>query len=296
MRINLEPGKYVVAVSGGVDSMVLLHLLIRRHPDLKLAVAHFDHGIRPDSVQDRKLVQAAAKELGLPFVYHEGKLGSDASEAAARQARYDFLHHVRQAGGAKAVITAHHQDDLIETMVLNLLRGTGRKGLCSLKSTDIVKRPLLDKTKRQIRAYALVNKIDWREDSTNTDETYRRNYIRHQLLPKLTVAQRRQLVELARSAHQNNQHLDAALINYLHSQPSSDKLSRISFVRLPHDIAKEVLASWLRAHGIRQFDRKALDRLVVAGKTARTGSRTNVMQNHWLEVQNKHLALTSNER
>src|SRR5437764_343012 len=128
-----KPGKYVVAVSGGVDSVALLDMLARSD-DLKLVVAHFDHGIRKDSAKDRKFVEDLAKNYDLPFVYEEGHLGSGTSEAVARGARYDFLHRVKKSHGAQAIITAHHQDDVLETAIINLLRGTGRKGLTSLTS------------------------------------------------------------------------------------------------------------------------------------------------------------------
>src|SRR5665213_799396 len=133
MNVDLVPGKYVVAVSGGVDSISLLHIL-QAQPGVRLIVAHFDHGIREDSVEDRRLVQNVAREYRLPFVYDAGNLGVDTSEAAARQARYRFLRRVQQASGARAIVTAHHQDDLLETAILNLLRGTGRKGLTALSN------------------------------------------------------------------------------------------------------------------------------------------------------------------
>src|SRR5688572_27728765 len=133
MKINVAPGKYIVAVSGGVDSMVLLHLL-SQHSQSELIVAHFDHGIRPDSAEDRKLVEKTAKKYGLEFVYREGELGPGASEAEAREARYGFLQIIKVKHNAKAIVTAHHQDDMLETAIINMLRGTGRKGLSSLVS------------------------------------------------------------------------------------------------------------------------------------------------------------------
>src|SRR5689334_5856697 len=114
MDVSLSPGSYVVAVSGGVDSMTLLDLL-RQQPHLKLVVAHFDHGIRPDSYVDRQLIQDVTKRHNVPFVFDTASLGSGASEATARQARYNFLRRVHNATGAKAIVTAHHQDDLLET-------------------------------------------------------------------------------------------------------------------------------------------------------------------------------------
>ena len=146
MKLELEPGVYVVAVSGGVDSMVLLDLL-RRQKDLKLVVAHLDHGIRSDSDLDRQLVQQVASKHGLAFVYNTAQLGPGASEALARKARYNFLRRVQLATNATAIVTAHHQDDLIETAILNLLRGTGRKGLSSLGDDKHLRRPLLHVSK-----------------------------------------------------------------------------------------------------------------------------------------------------
>jgi tRNA(Ile)-lysidine synthase len=104
--ISIAPGHYVVAVSGGVDSVALLHML-QDMPDVKLTVAHYDHGIRPDSHLDRINVANLAKKYGLPFVYNEGNLGPDASEELARLARYNFLRQTQNELGANAVITAH---------------------------------------------------------------------------------------------------------------------------------------------------------------------------------------------
>src|SRR5262249_18822874 len=153
----------VVAVSGGVDSMTLLDVLAKQ-PDLRLVVAHFDHGIRADSEQDRQLVQAAAERYGLPFVFDMGHLGPATSEAKARRARYDFLRRVQRSSGARAVVTAHHQDDVLETAMLNLLRGTGRRGLTSLNSRPGLERPLLDTPKWKIKDHALSARLNWRED------------------------------------------------------------------------------------------------------------------------------------
>src|SRR5688572_18243464 len=174
MNFRLSPGKYVVAVSGGVDSMVLLDLL-RERPKLELIVAHFDHGIRKESARDRKLVQRIAKSYDLPFFYAEGNLGPKAGEALAREARYAFLRKIQEEQGAKAIITAHHQDDMLETAIMNLLRGTGRRGLSSLKSRKELVRPMLEWTKKGIREYAEERDLVWAEDVTNDDERYLRN-------------------------------------------------------------------------------------------------------------------------
>ncbi len=141
MKELLIPGKYIVAVSGGIDSVSLLHALTS-DKSLHLIVAHFDHGIRDDSALDAKFVANLARELGLSFVTQRVKLGFEASEAVARKHRYKFLHRACIENNADAIVTAHHQDDVIETAIINTLRGTKRRGLISLKSTELIKRPL----------------------------------------------------------------------------------------------------------------------------------------------------------
>ncbi len=295
MKLSVEPGTYVVAVSGGVDSMVLLDML-RQHEGLKLIVAHFDHGIRSDSVEDRKLVQRIAMQHGLPFVYHEGKLGEGTSEAAARQARYKFLAQVKQGSNARAVLMAHHQDDALETAIINLIRGTNRRGLTSLKDHEVLQRPLLHMTKRQLRAYAQAHRLDWREDRTNKDTTYLRNHIRHNVVSRLSIAQRQQLTQLIHQAHDINHRLEVQLINYLHMQPMRGVLDRGMFIGLPHKVSREVLATWLRQHGINQFDKKALERLVVGAKTGKKGSRIEIVNGWQMRVLHDQLALHHKER
>lgn len=295
MEIDVKPGRYMVAVSGGVDSMALLDLLHGRQ-GVDLIVAHFDHGIRQDSAEDRKLVQAAAARYGLPFIYEEGKLGTGTSEETARAARYAFLERAREEQGAEAVITAHHQDDALETAILNILRGTGRKGLTSLSSRPGIIRPLLHISKRDILTYAKHHGLVWREDSTNADDKYLRNYIRHRLLPRFDPAARNKLLAIVSGAKKTNEALDTQLLDMLHMQPSAGELDRQYFSQLPHDIAKELLASWLRTQDIRAFDARTLERVAISAKTQRPGSTIHVIGNTAIAVGKKTLALNRIER
>jgi len=276
-------GSYVVAVSGGVDSVVLLDLL-RMHPGVKLTVAHFDHGMRPDSRDDRLFVQQLAKRYRLPFVYHVGNLGAGASEATARKARYAFLKKAQAAAGAQAIVTAHHQDDMLETAVINLLRGTGRKGLTSLTSGEGIIRPLLEIPKSELRDYAERHGLTWREDSTNANTDYLRNRIRHTVLPTWSQADKQRLLGIIRHMREVNGSLDALLDDSLTPQ-----LKREWFVLLPHNVAKEVMASWLRAQQIRDFDRHTLERLVVASKVAEPGKAVDIVKGHQLHISKDHL-------
>ncbi len=309
MRVDLPAGKYVVAVSGGVDSVVLLHLLAQKqkeedrrrkvgspsfdilHSSFSLVVAHFDHGIREDSAEDRKLVEGLAAQFGLPFEYAEGELGKDASEAVARAARYAFLRQVREKYGADAIVTAHHQDDVLETAILNLLRGTGRRGLASLRSTDEIKRPLLEVSKHELLRYAKREGLQWREDSTNADPKYLRNYVRLKLLPRFAEADREALLGLVRRMAQVNTELDAELDKYLDHQPAPTTLDRHAFIVLRHAEAREVMAFWLRQETGTELSRQLVERLVVAAKTGKTGSKADVDGKYWLLIKEESLQL-----
>jgi tRNA(Ile)-lysidine synthase len=295
MDVSIEPGKYVVAVSGGVDSVVLLDVLARR-ADLDLVVAHFDHGIRIDSAHDADFAQALAKQKKLPFISERQELGERMSEAGARNARYAFLQWVQKETGASAIITAHHQDDLLETAILNLLRGTGRKGVTSLQSRPGLLRPLLNVSKSDIKSYAAQQKLSWREDSTNYDERYTRNYIRHRLLVGLEPDTRQQLLGIITDLSQLNEVIDAELIEQIAAHMSDEGLDRRWFTQLPHDVSREVLAMWLRQHGVADFDRKIIERLTVQAKTKQPGKHLDVLHNVTMIITKDWLALARPER
>lgn len=179
--------RYVIAVSGGVDSVVLLDALYH-HKNVgavdpwheieagEIIVAHFDHGIRPDSADDAVFVAGLAEQYGLSFVTMREELGAEASEDTARRRRYTFLHRTCAENNAQ-LVTAHHVNDIAETIAINSIRGTGWRGLAVMDTADI-HRPFLGATKAEIRDYATRNGLQWHEDSTNTSSKYLRNRLR----------------------------------------------------------------------------------------------------------------------
>lgn len=284
MKVDIRPGKYVVAVSGGVDSIVLLDLLCK-NKELTLVVAHFDHGIRPDSIEDRKFVGEAAKRHGLEFVYETAQLGPRASEEQARNARYAFLRAQAKKYQADSIITAHHQDDLIETALLNMLRGTGRKGLTSMAGSGDILRPLLGVSKTEIRNYAKEHKLLWREDPTNEDISYFRNYIRKELVPKLGYAQRQKLVGILTSLTVTNKELDQEIAKYMQfTTGESNKMDKRVLISFTHAIACEAIAEWLRKNDIRDFDKNLIERMVIAAKTYKAGQKAAITKGKFLLV------------
>jgi tRNA(Ile)-lysidine synthetase-like protein len=300
-----KPVSYVLAVSGGVDSVALLDILARQawearsggasaagnRPGFRLTVAHYDHGIREDSALDRHFVQQLAAYYGLPFTYDEGRLGAGASEAQARKARYAFLRRVKEAGGAHYIVTAHHEDDLFETAIINLLRGTGRKGLSSLRTTEELYRPLLHTPKAHLITYARKQGLNWREDSTNQSDAYLRNYIRRTIMPRFDEAARQRMRQLLHQAQQTNIEIDSLLAEQLHLQPNGDALDRQWFIMLPHKVALEIVAAWLRHLGIADFDHPLLERIVVAAKTYAAGKRLDVNKRFVIAVTNDQVVM-----
>ncbi len=243
--------KYIVAVSGGIDSMVMLDMLAESK-EHELIIAHFDHGIRNDSNEDAELVRRLAGKYGLQFETCEGKLGPSVSEAAAREARYTWLHTVKQNHGATVIATAHHQDDVIETMIINLLRGTSWRGLISLGNHEQLIRPLLSWSKNQIVTYAIEQNLEWREDSTNDDMRYLRNYVRYRYVQRLSKADRDAWIELNAAQIKVGKTIDNELIGIPHHGP----YQRYDLIMGGREITGELLTS---SHG--RMEKTTLDQL-----------------------------------
>lgn len=251
-------GKFVVAVSGGVDSVVLLHLL--QQTKLAVVVAHFDHGMRPDSAKDELFVRQLATSYQLPYVSERQELGSGASEAQARQARYDFLLRSQARHQADAIMTAHHADDVIETMMINLIRGSGWRGLCSLQSHLGLLRPLLSVHKAELIQLARQQQLSWREDSSNSDTHYLRNFIRANIMPS---AQPKQWLALYRQQIQLAGQIYTQLENFQANR-------RHDFIMWPPPVSLEVLRSRF------EVTRPQAKHLLQSIKTARTGSHHSI--------------------
>lgn len=294
MEIKRLTGKFIVAVSGGVDSMALLHKLHTDGSDV--IVAHFDHGIRPGSQEDREFVEKLAASYGLPFVFERAELGEGASEALARDARYAFLQRVKNNYSADAIITAHHQDDVLETAILNLSRGTGRRGLTSLASTNDLKRPLLNITKLQLLAYAEEHKLEWREDSTNSDQKYLRNYIRHSVVPRFGQKERQQFLTYISNLRELNTELDKNLVEHLVEYSNNNKLTRATLSDLPDEIAKEILITWWRQNGFTSYESKTLKRALTDCRHGKTGAVIPLKHGYYITVGRTELALNKSER
>ncbi len=190
----------VVAVSGGADSVALLRALVeaRAGGEGRLLVAHFNHRLRGDESEgDQQFVEDLVRSLGIAATIGHAdaslrqSAGGEGLESAARAARYDFFAAVAAQFGARYVATAHTADDQVETVLFNVLRGTGLAGLAGIPRTRqlsaaaTIIRPLLEVTRREVLEYLLTIGQPYRDDSTNTLTEFTRNRIRRDLLPLL---------------------------------------------------------------------------------------------------------------
>jgi tRNA(Ile)-lysidine synthase len=189
-RLFRTPGTALVAVSGGADSVALLDLLqgVASERGLTLVVAHVDHGIQTGSGAVGQTVKTLAQRYGAPFELGELSLGPGATETTARRARYAWLREIQHRLRAEYLVTAHHHDDQIETVVLRALRGSAPAGLAGIARSgrDGLLRPLLPFTHDELVAHVAARGLAVHEDPANADPRHLRSWIRTTLLPLLT--------------------------------------------------------------------------------------------------------------
>ena len=208
---NLWKTQLLLAVSGGIDSMVLLDLLHKLN--LNITIAHCNFKLREkDSEDDKNFVTSYAQLHNIPFFVKNFDTESFAKDQklsiqlAARKLRYDWFFELKEKHGFDYIVTAHHLDDSLETFFINLSRGTGLEGLLGIRENENVIRPLLDFSKSQIQQYASENNLNWREDISNASDKYLRNKIRHHLIPVLKEIN----PDFLQSFQKTRQHLQAS--------------------------------------------------------------------------------------
>lgn len=182
--------RVLVAVSGGVDSMVLLHLFLKA--GIPVGVAHVNFGLRTEAAEEEELVRQTCLGLNVPFFvrhFDTRKFATDnklSIQVAARNLRYHFFNELADSERYNWVATAHHANDNLETVLLNLVRGTGIDGLTGIpEKQGRVIRPLLFATRADILQWAGENDVQWKEDASNRDDHYDRNLLRNQVVPHL---------------------------------------------------------------------------------------------------------------
>ena len=321
----IEKGdKILLALSGGVDSMVLAKLLIlysqrtsstvNSQSQCHLSFAHCNFHLRgDDSNRDEKFVTEFAEENKIPiYIQHfdtesYAKENSLSIEMAARELRYSWFEELKDINNFTKVALAHHGDDQIETFLINMLRGSGIKGLKGMKpQNDFYIRPLLFSNRSQIEAFAKENNIQWVEDYTNNETIYLRNKIRHQIIPLFD-----EIKENARNSM--NFSIDClSSENDLYRSLIEEKLSMIENVNrdyrfvdnihfLKNKEGKQLLFEWVRKYGFNYTQSESMYEAMMNGKSgvmfysSSTGNRQQTTDNSLIaSVQKDRIEIFKN--
>ena len=251
--------KKILAVSGGVDSMVLLDIFKN---DPNILVAHFNHGTRKSADDDEAFVKKRCEELGVDVTFGHANLGENTSEESAREARYNFLFSIRSSilerspNEGVLIYTAHHLDDLVESVFINLSRGTSWRGLTPFSMSGTF-RPflsddvLLPESKADILTYAARNKIAFREDPTNSSDKYMRNRIREivkTIDPEKHFSLNQKMKKLYFSQTKIRDEIEEILESLL---PEDGVFKREWFFNLDDNVATEILRFALNKKNIK---------------------------------------------
>jgi len=283
-----------VGLSGGIDSVVLLHVLARSlgWPADRLLAVHVNHGLSPHASRWAEFCQRFCRRLGVPLqIVAVDVVRGNSTEAAARTARYGVF----AAGGAAPMVLAHNRDDQAETVLLQLLRGAGPRGLSAMPemraatgAMPAVVRPLLEVPRAAIAAYARRHRLRWVEDESNLDQAYVRNFLRHDIMPRLQKKLPGTDLTLARAArHQAEASalLDVLAVQDLGAGQTSGRLPLPRLALLAPHRARNALRYFLRVNGVAMPDADQLDELLRQATTARNDARVCVNVGGGIELR-----------
>ena len=276
--------KLILAVSGGMDSMVLLAM----YKQADIVVAHIDHGTRKSSAEDADFVRQKCQELGVKFYETKLELGEGVSEELARKKRYEFLKTIQEKEGG-TLCTAHHLDDVLESIAINLIRGTGWRGLTPFYGDELVRPFIISKMwKRDVLKFAGEQKICFRQDPTNYEIDYLRNRVRERM-NELDKTARADIVNLFEKQNELRGKIEK-LVTELAKQTVVGKNfhKKELFLTADEKVAIEVLREICLMHGY-SLTRKQLGDFLLAIKTYAPHKKFNLPKNHFVAILKNYI-------
>ena len=276
--------KLILAVSGGVDSMALLTMYA--HADI--IVAHVDHCSRASSAEDADFVRQKCQELGVIFYETKLELGEGVSEELARKKRYEFLKTIQEKEGG-ILCTAHHLDDVLESITINLIRGTGWRGLTPFYGDELVRPFIITKMwKRDVLKFAGEQNICFRQDPTNYEADYLRNRVREKMV-ELDETARVDIIELFEKQNKLRGKIEK-LVTELANQTIVEKNfhKKELFLTADEKVALEVLREICLIHGF-SLTRKQLADFLSAIKTYAPHKKFNLPKNHFVTILKNYI-------
>ena len=281
----LNEKKLLLAVSGGIDSMVLVHLC--HQLQLNFAIAHCNFQLRDhESDEDENFVQSQTEKLTIPFFIQRFETKSIAEQqklsiqVVARKLRYDWFQTILRTNDFDYILTAHHLEDSLETFLINFTRGTGLEGLTGIpEHNGTIVRPLLPFSRNEIEAFAKENAIEWREDSSNASNNYLRNKLRHKVIPELKALNPSLLISFENTICNLQQ--AQSLVNDASQMVYKEVVTEEDTIKI--DIAKVLvlqnykayLYQWLNEYGF--TDWKAVYDLIEAQSGKQVFSETHIL-------------------
>ena len=276
--------KLILAVSGGVDSMALLAM----YKQADIVVAHIDHSTRKSSAEDADFVRQKCQELGVKFYETKLGLGEGVSEELARKKRYEFLKTIQEKEGG-TLCTAHHLDDVLESIAINLIRGTGWRGLTPFYGDELVRPFIISRMwKRDVLKFAGEQKICFRQDPTNYEADYLRNRVREKIV-ELDERARVDIINLFEKQNELRGKIEK-LVTELAKQTVVGKNfhKKELFLTADEKIALEVLREICLMHGY-SLTRKQLADFLSAIKTYAPHKRFNLPKNHFVTILKNYI-------
>lgn len=276
--------KLILAVSGGVDSMALLAM----YKQADIVVVHIDHGTRKSSAEDADFVRRKCQELGVKFYETKLELGEGVSEELARKKRYEFLKTIQEKEGG-TLCTAHHLDDVLESIAINLIRGTGWRGLTPFYGDELVRPFIIAKMwKRDVLKFAGEQKIYFRQDPTNHETNYLRNRVRGKMA-ELDERARTDIINLFEKQNELRGKIEK-LVTELAKQTVVGKNfhKKELFLTADEKVAIEVLREICLMHGY-SLTRKQLGDFLLAIKTYAPHKKFNLPKNHFVTILKNYI-------
>lgn len=276
--------KLILAVSGGVDSMALLAM----YKQADIVVVHIDHGTRKSSAEDADFVRQKCQELGVKFYETKLELGEGVSEELARKKRYEFLKTIQEKEGG-TLCTAHHLDDVLESIAINLIRGTGWRGLTPFYGDELVRPFIISKMwKRDVLKFAGEHGVCFRQDPTNHETNYLRNRVRGKMA-ELDERARVDIINLFKKQNELRGKIEK-LVTELAKQTVVGKNfhKKDLFLAADEKVALEVLRKICLMHGY-SLTRKQLVDFLSAIKTYAPHKRFNLPKNHFVTILKNYI-------
>lgn len=293
--------KIIIGLSGGADSVVLTHIIYSNFPNKKIICAHVNHNLRGEEAKrDENFAREFSKKLNLEFILHSADINKIAitkkmgTEECARLVRYEFFESLCTENSV--IATAHNANDNAETVVLNLIRGTGIKGLCGIPSVrGKIVRPILGMTRDEIEDYAKTYSLEFVTDSTNNEIDYSRNKIRNQVFPVLNQINPSFVKNILRTTDINSE-----IYDYIYSKAnclldnSRNKygLDVAALINEDDYIVSEVLKLFFIENGLRNFEKT---HITLSVKAIKNGGAVNLPKDKIFTVKQGIACFSQNE-